>query len=1250
MKRCIIILACTLFCALTSSSYAFGTDDSCTAHPDNIIMHNEHCEVLALVPEDAATDVALASGNWSDPDTWSAGIPIAGANVLISSGVVVTYDMFSDVPLHWIRVNGTLTFATHLNTKLKVNTIVVDPLGVFTIGTEADPVDPDVTAKILFSDDGPIDTDWDPYLFSKGLISHGALTCYGAYKRAYASIANPPAAGATFLRVSDTPDGWRVGDQLVLTGTHSIWPGDDALNMRFEDEVLTITEIAGKNIYFTNNATGETSLLYDHIPPSGFGLHVYVANITRNIDFETENYSTVPISQRGHFMMMHNTNQKVYYTEFYGLGRTDKTQLVTDPVVDADGTLVSGGENPRGRYACHVHRAGTNNTTVEPVHIAGCVVFDTPGWGFVNHASNVIMENNVVFDFQGAAFVTEDGNELGSFIGNFAIKGLGTTLITDSHIRTLAFDGGYEGNGYWIQGPNVDYQDNIAASCAGYAFRVLTDDDDYTAEHHPLIPVSATLFPEIAGGADSIYSGALPLRPITGCIAYNCRGGLAFWTHLYNNDNVGDYSESYISEFTHNEYSLFENFQFWNNIFSGIDIKYSGQVHLKNGLLLGDLDNQYQTNPWETNNADKGIGIVGNKVTGEVNCENLTMEGWQKAMPAFRTDDLVSEDDNEYNFRTSQLIGGYFDRNLYNIYPEPGLDSGYLPDYNRFPAYFEITGNPVFHSIIPTIPPLADFSYSSAGGTSLRFNASISSDGDPGVSNAGNGIAAYGWDFGDGQTGSGVDPVHAYPSAGNYTVTLTVFDSQGETATRLRHVTVDAENYPNSVVNSGFEQGPVALVTSPLKSLDFLINKGWVYKDEWEILDGKATITKSISGYKPLAQVIQNDHAMQGPVSFSFQAKNLGDGASGNDLRVEVYGINGEFIDKDYSLPGTLEKWDNNDASFTADLLLDEDFGLASYDWQTFTRTLDLGGGYQFYVILFYSSGLKIAKADIQGVDNVCLPCTCGIPQHGEADELSATHAMLIWDNVGSAQYQVQFRQQGTPWNNYEVENTYLEFGDLLPGTTYQWRTRALCDGSFTGYSQTWKFTTPVTGSSCTSPVILSANLITESQATLNWNSIPGALQYEVAYRKSGTGSWTTLFTDDNSLTLGGLIPASLYQWQVRTQCAEGWKNYSTPSFFNTLILRSTESSSVAASSLITILPNPAKDHITVMLHTTFTGNVHFTIYDLLGQPVLYQSVDFQTGDSACAFDLHRVPPGVYFLSVQDDAGEIRAVERLVIQ
>ena len=101
------------------------------------------------------------------------------------------------------------------------------------------------------------------------------------------------------------------------------------------------------------------------------------------------------------------------------------------PVVDATGNpvVVNGvtqlqvartGLNPRGRYAVHFHRTGIDEDD-DPATISDSSVVDTPGWGIVNHSSNVDVDGNVVFNAVGAAYVTEAGDEIGTFNHNIAI-------------------------------------------------------------------------------------------------------------------------------------------------------------------------------------------------------------------------------------------------------------------------------------------------------------------------------------------------------------------------------------------------------------------------------------------------------------------------------------------------------------------------------------------------------------------------------------------------------------------------------------------------------------------------------------------------------------------------------------------------------------------------------------------------------------------------------------------------------------
>ena len=529
------------------------TDGNGMALNSHMTMEAER--FFSLVPIEAATHRAIASGNWSDPAIWlNRAVPAAGAKVYVPEGTTVRFDAYMTSAIKTLRVDGTLTFAVDRNTQLKADTIVIYTTGKLHIGTTAAPIQDHVTARVLIADGGPIDRTWDPYAMSRGLISRGEVRMVGKEVTPYVSLLAGPSRGDTTLRLASIPKNWKVGDEITLTGTQPNW--DD-----FGTETVRILAING-------NTLTVDPLRYDHHTPTP-SVSTYVANMTRNIEFVAEDESVV--AERPHMVFLHNPNVRIENVSVQGFGRTDKSIPINDPVV-VNGVLQAGtGANPRARYAIHFHHTGVNPNFAAAV-VSGSVVDGSPGWGMVNHSSNVDMLNNIVYGVAGAAFATEDGNEIGLMQGNLALN---TTGVFDNiHSRRNIHDYGFIGHGFWFQGPGVEAVNNIVVGASNAAFIY------YTASSKNLFDAVNLNDPSMAAGHLAVPVGSVPVNKFSGNTAIASGVGLEFWHHQ--------------SMMTDGK-SVVENFNAWGNRRSAISIHYSGQIMVRGGTLIGDVVNFTET-------------------------------------------------------------------------------------------------------------------------------------------------------------------------------------------------------------------------------------------------------------------------------------------------------------------------------------------------------------------------------------------------------------------------------------------------------------------------------------------------------------------------------------------------------------------------------------------------------------------------------------------------------------------------------
>jgi hypothetical protein len=89
----------------------------------------------------------------------------------------------------------------------------------------------------------------------------------------------------------------------------------------------------------------------------------------------------------------------------------------------------------------------------------------------------------------------------------------------------------------------------------------------------------------------------------------------------------------------------------------------------------------------------------------------------------------------------------------------------------------------------------------------------------------------------------------------------------------------------------------------------------------------------------------------------------------------------------------------------------------------------------------------------------------------------------------------------------------------------------------------------------CLAPVNPVTSSVTIISAVVDWDSVPGALSYNIQYRIAGTVPWQTANTLVNTYTIPGLSPGINYEWQVQTVCNGDSSILTSSVFFVTIPL-----------------------------------------------------------------------------------------------
>ena len=962
-------------------------------HGGNTQLQKDHAELERLIDTLKPTHVAAKSGNWSDPATWASGtVPGDNAKVLIEEGVTVNYDVAgSETPeenarIKTIAVQGNLKFPTGKSTKLYVETILNGETGQFNIGSETQGVDADQTVDIIFTSDSGVNKAWDPKQFTKGLVSHGKVNVYGADKLDKVALTGDALAGNNVLTFKEAPTGWQVGDRIVLGGTDITWNGSHKDNSRFQDEVLEITAINGKEIRFVNTdiKEGDNEVLrYDHVRSSRASnvndLSIYAANLSRNVSFETEGGADVPAENRAHTMFMHNADINIVNARFANLGRSDKRKMVDDIGENVDGTP-GNGTNIRGRYMMHFHQTGTG-AEKGAANIEGNVLEGGIGWGIVQHESNADIKDNVVFDVVGSGIVAESGNERGSWTDNIVIKtvGVGDYKVIDRQLdeRKDKFDLGFEGVAFWVQGPSlIENTDNKAVSFERTGMELFGSVLNIGDRFRPIKRIAIADLPEevqkwFPEGQKDVDIRDIPASPVRGFEAYNGTIGLSKWGAKTNFDGELGFSsdgEKRDYKTAHLGRSLIEDVKIWNNRWDGLLVRYSSNIDVKDAIILGR----------DGDRVSGGSGIFNNHAAFNTQFDNVEVAGFNQGA-------RLEFPNNDAEDTATTLKNSTFRDNNYNLTKVgdegPSMDGSMRPD--DYSAYLKLINN-TFAEVEGNKAPVARFRSEAIGGLGVKLDASASADSDPLLPDDGTprpldskGIAMYGWDLdNDGDIDRfGRTIEQTFDSAGTKKVKLTVLDSQGQATTTTQDIQVKPTAYSNAFSDGGFGEGTET--QEPWKANSRWADEGWYITDNASISNRVANLAKQGTWGNFVGQVAHNKKLHKGKQTFSFRLQNL-EGApeeqywKKNEVTVKLFGVNGQFDNQPWEGPAPVQV---GTLPMNSKELFDGFYGGEEgehFDWRNITADIDLGDGYDYLLVQVDSTHAADAGDKI-AVDNISL-------------------------------------------------------------------------------------------------------------------------------------------------------------------------------------------------------------------------------------------------------------------------------------
>ncbi len=186
----------------------------------------------------------------------------------------------------------------------------------------------------------------------------------------------------------------------------------------------------------------------------------------------------------------------------------------------------------------------------------------------------------------------------------------------------------------------------------------------------------------------------------------------------------------------------------------------------------------------------------------------------------------------------------------------------------------------------------------------------------------------------------------------------------------------------------------------------------------------------------------------------------------------------------------------------------------------------------------------------------------CNIPVGLSTGSITTINAIALWaPQAGVDTFKLRYAELGTgAWTQRNIlnnpsTNSYYISG-LYPGVTYEWQIKAICGANSSGYGPVEIFTTPWGYMPCIKPPNTFTTNISNSSASLMWDTLISADTFKIRYGVLGSNvfTWRNVAGSPNliSYELANLAPNTTYEWKVQTVCNGVTSSYSNQNVFTT--------------------------------------------------------------------------------------------------